>query len=175
MTRFRDAPMVQGVGFDFAKTWKIDEGETTPYLRAFLVQRTAFAAWLEDELNLPPDTDPLTVVNGVPLLARYVYGILPLTGETDADGHPLVDFGIDADGAPWFSLAPQKMADEYGMQFSVLWSPNLADDWRLDPGDEWPLEIRFDQDGDGNDATCHPPVSADETKMFFKYRIVIED
>ena len=132
--------------------------------------------WLEDELHMPPDTDPLTVVNGVPLLARYVYGIEPLDARTDADGHALVDFGIDADGTPWFRLAPPKMADEYGMQFSVLWSPNLADDWRLDPGDEWPLEIRFDQDGDGNDATCHPPVDPDiAPQMFFKYKIVIED
>ena len=163
-------------GFDFVATWNIDEGETTPYLRAFLVQRTAFAAWLEDELNLPPDTDPLTMVNGIPLLARYVYGIEPLDARTDADGHPLVDFGIDADGTPWFRLAPPKMADEYGMQFSVLWSPNLADDWKLDPGDVWPLEIRFDLDGDGNDATCHPPVDPDiAPQMFFKYKIVIED
>jgi hypothetical protein len=160
--------------FDFVATWRIDEGETTPYLRTFLVQLTGFTAWL-DEWKLPPDTDPLTVTNGIPLLARYVYGIVPMNKQTDNDGNPLVNIGIDGFGKPYFWLPPQKWADEYGMVFSVLWSPNLADDWIRDPGDEWPKETRFDQDGDGNDAACHPPIDSREQQMFFKYKIVIED
>ena len=139
-----------------------------PYLLAFLVQRNAFMTWLEDELHMPPDTDPLTVTNGIPLLARYVYGIVPMNKQTDNDGNPLVDIRIGADGKPWFQLAPQKWADDYGMRFSVLWSRDLVNWQTLG-------ECRFDQDGDGNDATCHPPIDPAETQMFFKYKIVIDD
>ena len=153
-------------GFDFVATWRIDEGETTPYLRTFLVQLTGFTAWL-DEWKLPPDTDPLTVVNGVPLLARYVYGIVPMNKQTDNDGNPLVDIRIGADGKPWFQLAPQKWADDYGMRFSVFWSRDLVNWQTLG-------ECRFDQDGDGDPTACHPPVNTTvEPRMFFKYRIEI--
>ena len=153
-------------GFDFVATWRIDEGETTPYLRTFLVQLTGFTAWL-DEWKLPPDTDPLTVVNGVPLLARYVYGIVPMNKQTDNDGNPLVDIRIGADGKPWFQLAPQKWADDYGMSFSVFWSRDLVNWQTLG-------ECRFDQDGDGDPTACHPPVNTTvEPRMFFKYRIEI--
>nr|MCR5838034.1 hypothetical protein [Kiritimatiellia bacterium] len=153
--------------FDFEKTWKIEEGETMPYLLAFLVQRNAFMTWLEDELHMPPDTDPLTVVNGVPLLARYVYGIVPMNKQTDNDGNPLVDIRIGADGKPWFQLAPQKWADDYGMSFSVFWSRDLVNWQTLG-------ECRFDQDGDGDPTACHPPVNTTvEPRMFFKYRIEI--
>ena len=154
-------------GFDFVATWNIDEGESTPYLRTFLVQLTGFTAWL-DEWKLPPDTDPLTVTNGIPLLARYVYGIVPMNKQTDNDGNPLVNIGIDGSGKPYFWLPPQKKPDEYGMRYSVLWSRDLVN-WQT-LGECW-----FDQDGDGNDATCHPPIDSRETQMFFKYKIVIED
>ena len=123
--------------------------------------------WLEDELHMPPDTDPLTVVNGVPLLARYVYGIVPMNKQTDNDGNPLVDIRIGADGKPWFQLAPQKWADDYGMSFSVFWSRDLVNWQTLG-------ECRFDQDGDGDPTACHPPVNTTvEPRMFFKYRIEI--
>ena len=146
---------------------RIDEGETTPYLRTFLVQLTGFTAWL-DEYKLPPDTDPLLVTNGIPLLARYVYGIVPMNRQTTIDGVPLVDIHIGANGAPWFSLPVPQNVDDYGMRFSVLWSRDLVNWQTLG-------ETRFDQDGDGNDATCHPPVDPAESQMFFKYKIVIDD
>ena len=114
------------------------------------------------------DTDPLTVVNGIPLVARYVYGI-DLNRQTTIQGDPLVNIGIDGSGKPYFWLPPQKNTDEYGLRFSVFWSRDLVN-WQT-LGECW-----FDQDGDGNDATCHPPVDADtDPQMFFKYKIVIED
>jgi hypothetical protein len=86
---------------------------------------------------------------------------------TDADGNPLVDFGIDADGTPWFALASRKNEDEYGMQFSILWSRDLVNWQTLG-------ECRFDQDGDEDPTACHPPVNTTvEPRMFFKYRIEI--
>ena len=171
ITPLTSSEMLHAANFpdlDFDATWGIKEGETTPYLWTFVHRLTGFEGWLT-EFDLPTDTDPLTVVNGIPLLARYVYGIVPMNRQTNIDGVPLVDFGIDANGAPWFQLAPQKKTDEYGMRFSVLWSRDLVN-WQT-LGETW-----FDQDGDGNDATCHPPVDADtDPQMFFKYKIVIED
>ena len=108
------------------------------------------------------------MLNGIPLLARYVYGIVPMNKQTDNDGNPLVDIRIGADGKPWFQLPPQKWADDYGMRFSVFWSRDLVN-WQT-LGECW-----FDQDGDGNDATCHPPIDPREQQMFFKYKVVIED
>ena len=158
--------------FDFDDVWKIDEGKSTPYLRTFLEQLpdpelTGFQAFLV-QYGLDVNIDPLYVTNGIPLIARHVYGIVPMNKQTDNDGNPLVDIRIGADGKPWFQLAPQKWADDYGMRFSVLWSRDLVNWQTLG-------ECRFDQDGDGNDATCHPPVDPAETQMFFKYRIVIPD
>ena len=169
ITPLASAQMLHGANFDFdfMATWRIDEGETTPYLRTFLVQLTGFTAWL-DEYKLPPDTDPLLVTNGIPLLARYVYGIVPMNRQTTIDGVPLVDIHIGSDGAPWFSLPVPQNVDEYGMRFSVLWSRDLVN-WQT-LGETW-----FDRDGDGNDATCHPPIDPRETQMFFKYKIVIDD
>ena len=114
------------------------------------------------------DTDPLTVVDGIPLVARYVYGI-DLNRQTTIQGKPLMDFRIGADGKPWFQLAPQQNADDYGLRFSVIWSRNLSPWQTLG-------EIRFDADGDGNDNVCHPPVNTStEPRMFFKYRLVLEN
>lgn len=153
--------------FDFDKTWRIDEGETMPYLRTFLVQLTGFQSFLE-EYGLDANTDPLTVTNGIPLIARYVYGIVPMTATTDVNGRPLVDFTV-SDGVPTFTLAPQKNADEYGLVFSVKWSRTLSPWQTID-------EIRFDADNDGDDSACHPLVNtADDPHMFFKYRLAIKN
>ena len=125
---------------------------------------TGFAAFL-NENGIPTDTDPMTVTNGIPLAARYVYGIEPMDATTNAEGHLLVDFQLGANGAPVFELAPQKRTDEFGLVFSILWSRDLSP-W------ETRGEIRFDADTDGNDLLCHPPVDpSDEPRMFFRYRI----
>ena len=125
---------------------------------------TGFAAFL-DEYDIPTDTDPMTVTNGIPLAARYVYGIEPMDATTNAEGHLLVDFQLGANGAPVFELAPQKRTDDFGLVFSILWSSTLSP-W------ETRGEMRFDADNDGDDLLCHPPVDpGDEPCMFFKFKI----
>ena len=108
--------------FDFDDVWKIDEGNSTPYLRTFLVQvpepeLTGFQRFLV-KYGLDVNTDPLYVTNGIPLIARYVYGIEPLNAQTDVNGHPLIDFKMNVNGKPVFELAPQKNPDEYGLTAS---------------------------------------------------------
>ena len=92
-----------------------------------------------------------------------------MTATTDINGRPLVDIKIDANGTPRFDLAPQKNADDYGLKFSVIWSRNLTP-WQTIG------ECYFDADDDGDDTVCHPPLdTANEPRMFFKYRIEIEN
>ena len=73
-----------------------------PYADAFahtttvpLVQKTGYDAWLE-QWNLPEGADPLTVTNGVPLAAQYLFGIVPMSRVTDIDGNPMMNIGFDA-------------------------------------------------------------------------------
>ena len=96
-----------------------------------------------------------------------MYGIIPMNRQTNNEGKPLMDFRIGADGKPWFQLAPQQNADDYGLRFSVIWSRNLTP-WQTIG------ECYFDADNDGDDTVCHPPVNTTvEPRMFFKYRIEI--
>ena len=68
---------------DFVATWKIDEGETTPYLFAVGKFLTGFEQWLAKN-GFPIDTDPADKYNGVPYLIHYAF--LPITGIAfDAD------------------------------------------------------------------------------------------
>ena len=147
--------------FDFTNTWSIAEGVDEPRL----VPLTGFTTFL-DEYCLSLNTDPCFVTNGIPLIVRYAYGMEPLTATVNAEGRPLVDFGMGADG-PVFTLAPQKNSVDCGLKFSVLWSRTLSPWQTVD-------EISFDEDGDGNDSTCNPPIDiAEEPHMFFKYRVEV--
>ena len=112
-------------GFDFMATWRIDEGETTPYLRTFIVQKTGYAAFLE-EYGIPEDTDPCMVTNGVPLVVRYVYGIVPMSRTTDADGRQPMSIAF-SQGMPVISFAPFKNNVDFDVNFTVLASRSLTD------------------------------------------------
>ncbi len=126
---------------------------------------TGFAAFL-DEYDIPTDTDPMTVTNGIPLAARYVYGIEPMDATTNAEGHLLVDFQLGANGAPVFELAHEKRTDEFGLVFSILRSRSLS---------PWETIGESLFRAEGGDMLCRPPVNtSDEPRMFFKYRIVLE-
>ena len=95
--------------FDFEKTWKIDEGATTPYLRTFLVQLTGFQSFLE-EYGFDANTDPLTMANGIPLLARYVYGIVPMNKQTDTAGKVYIRIAVSkVHSAPFFKDCHKKI------------------------------------------------------------------
>ena len=155
--------------FDFDDVWKIDEGKTTPYLRTFLVQvpepeLTGFQRFLV-KYGLDVNTEPLYVTNGIPLIARYVYGIEPLNAQTDVNGHPLIDFKMNANGTPVFELAPQKNPDEYGLVFTILASPTLSPWITID---EYPF--------DPATGLCIPDIGTPPPpQMFFKHKIVIDD
>jgi hypothetical protein len=153
--------------FDFDDVWKIDEGKTTPYLRTFLVQvpepeLTGFQRFLV-KYGLDVNTEPLYVTNGIPLIARYVYGIEPLNAQTDVNGHPLIDFKMNANGKPVFELAPQKNPDEYGLEFTILASPTLSPWITID---EYPFDPATD--------LCIPDLGTPAPScMFFRWRLVL--
>ena len=153
--------------FDFDDVWKIDEGKTTPYLRTFLVQvpepeLTGFQRFLV-KYGLDVNTEPLYVTNGIPLIARYVYGIEPLNAQTDVNGHPLIDFKMNANGTPGFKLAPQKNPDEYGLVFTILASPTLSPWITID---EYPFDPATD--------LCIPDLGTPAPScMFFRWRLVL--
>ena len=153
--------------FDFDDVWKIDKGETTPYLRTFLVQvpepeLTGFQRFLV-KYGLDVNTEPLYVTNGIPLIARYVYGIEPLNAQTDVNGHPLIDFKMNANGTPVFELAPQKNPDEYGLVFTILASPTLSPWITID---EYPFDPATD--------LCIPDLGTPAPPtMFFRWRLVL--
>ena len=155
--------------FDFERTWKIDEGKSTPYLRTFLAQTepiefTGFKAWLVEN-GFDVNTDPLFVTNGIPLIARYVYGIEPMSATTDVNGHPLVDFKIDANGILVFELAPQKNPDEYGLEFTILASPTLSP-WNTVR--EYPF--------DPTTGLCIPNLGVPAPPcMFFRWRLTLAE
>ena len=153
--------------FDFDDVWKIDEGKTTPYLRTFLVQvpepeLTGFQRFLV-KYGLDVNTEPLYVTNGIPLIARYVYGIEPLNAQTDVNGHPLIDFKMNANGTPIFELAPQKNPDEYGLEFTIMASPTLSPWITID---EYPFDPATD--------LCIPDLGTPAPPtMFFRWRLVL--
>ena len=149
-------------GFDFMATWRIDEGETTPYLRTFFVQKTGFAAFLE-EYGIPEDTDPCMVTNGVPLVVRYVYGIVPMSRVADADGRQPMGITF-ADGRPVISFAPFKNNIDFNVYFTILASPDLND---------WSNPARYP--ADPATRICIPDLGTPlPPKMFFKYTVTVE-
>ena len=155
---------------DFLATWRIDEGETTPYLRTFLVQLTGFAAFL-DEYRLPQDTDPLTVVNGIPLAARYLFGIVPMNRVTDIDGNPVMNIGFNAAGNPRLKFPSLQNANDIGAVFTVIASPDL-NDWVLAPGKTWPREYPVDL----SQGLCLPDLGTPPPpKMFFRWLMRIAE
>ena len=84
---------------------------------------TGFAAFL-DEYDLPLDTDPLFVTNGIPVLVRYVFDIDPDIGP-DELAEPLIDIGFDADGTPSVKIPEQKNTE--GVTVTVLATEDLTD------------------------------------------------
>ena len=113
--------------------------------------------------GLDVNTEPLYVTNGIPLIARYVYGIEPLNAQTDVNGHPLIDFKMNVNGKPVFELAPQKNPDEYGLVFTILASPTLSPWITID---EYPFDPATD--------LCIPDLGTPAPScMFFRWRLVL--
>ena len=148
------------VDWDFNQTWKIEEGETTPYLLCFeKLELNAFAVWVQS-WNLPGNSRPETVVNGIPLGARYVFGINP---DVDlADYHePLIDIKSDTNGKPYVKLPA--LVNTEGATVTVLATEDLTD-WSN--AAEYPV--------DSATGICIPDLGTPvPPKMFFKWRLRI--
>jgi hypothetical protein len=150
--------------FDFHTTWKIDEGVTTPYLRVFLVPQTDFAAWLQ-EYNLPADTDPLTVTNGISLVARYIYGVVPMSSVTDAEGNPMLRIAVDSSGVVRLQLPSKKNSVDFPVTFTIMASPDLSD-WSPLTVTEFPVNL--------DTGVCTPVFDPVPRQMFFKCKVSVE-
>ena len=155
---------------DFVATWAIKEGETTPYLLTFIVRKTGYDAWLE-QWNLPEGSDPLEVVNGVPLAARYLFGIVPMNRVTDIDGKGMLGIEFNASGAPCLTFPSLKVANDVNSVLTVVATPDL-DDWVIAPGKTWPREYEVDL----TQGLCLPDLGTPPPpKMFFRWRMRIAE
>ena len=112
--------------FDFEETWNIDEGATMPYLRCFNVfEINSFADWLADR-NLPGDSKPWEVVNGIPLGGRYVFGIDSMEAVLNEKNEPVFRVAAGAGGVPSVQFAEQKRGAEGEVSAFVQTSEDLA-------------------------------------------------
>ena len=117
--------------FDFVATWKIDEGESTPYLIAVGVFLSAFEQWLADN-GLPIDTDPTDVYNGVPYLIRYAFDVphdpfSPFTG---------ISFKANGDVA----IKTMEVKNDEGVTLKWFSSTSLTEGWEEVDSEEITIE-----------------------------------
>ena len=85
---------------DFDDVWMIDEGETMPYLRCFgEIVISSFSDWLS-YCELPADSRPDYVTNGIPLIARYVFGINSMDSVLNENNEPVFRVEFTDDGEP---------------------------------------------------------------------------
>ena len=147
----------------FGETWRIDEGEGTPYLKRFYgFAFDSFERWLKYTAGLPASTRPEEIVNGIPAAARYLFDIVP-PESVDTNGMPVCQIFIDEHGSPYLQFAERKHPDEWHTVFTILASPDLSD---------WSAPVEYDVDGNGR---CNTGISPDVDHMFFKYKMVIDE
>ena len=120
------------------------------------------AAFL-DEYDLPQDTDPETVTNGIPVIARYVFDIDPDIGPDELD-EPLIDVTFDADGTPSVKLPEQKNTE--GVTVTVLATEDLSD---------WSNAKLIEMLYDPADGTWKPADGIERPSMFFKWRVDVTE
>ena len=142
---------------DFVETWKINNGDETPVLRAVF---TAYELWLKDA-GLEVQTEPDKLENGIPAVVRYVFGIDPALGPADLP-EPLIDVKFDENGHPCVKLPEQKNTE--GVTVSVLATEDLSD---------WSNAKIIPMSYDATTGTWHPADGIDRPAMFFKWRIAV--
>jgi hypothetical protein len=127
--------------FDFANTWGIVEGETTPYLLALYVSKTGYELWL-DENGIGGDPEPEEIGNGIPYGFRYAFDIPMSKGPGDFTP-PMFHIAFDANGKPRIKL-PKQENDE-GVIVEVLASTDLTDFAKADLS-EWTGRVLMQHD-----------------------------
>ena len=153
--------------------WDIDEGKSTPYLFAVGSFLSAYEQWLVEN-ELPLETKPDDVVNGILCAFRYPFDIPPSVGP---GGGPLFYLAFDANGRPYVKL-PKQENDE-GVIVDVLASTNLTDFAKADLS-EWTGRVLMQHDDVADewrpaayyaapDDYVYPPA------MFFKWRISVDN
>ena len=159
--------------FDFANTWGIVEGETTPYLLALYVSKTGYELWL-DENGIGGDPEPEEIGNGIPYGFRYVFDIPMDKGPGDF-APPLFHIAFGADGKPYVKL-PEQVNDE-GVTIEVLASTDLEDFGKEDTS-EWSHRVvmRLDENGYYRPAKYldDPTTYVWPNAMFFAWHLVVE-
>jgi hypothetical protein len=151
--------------FDFEETWNIDEGATMPYLRCFYVfEINSFNEWVADR-NLPAGSTPDVVVNGIPLGARYVFGIDRMDAVLTDGNEPVFRVEFDENGEPYVQFAEHVYGTADEVTLEVLATPDVTD-W--DDPEVIPVDL---DEGRAKPAYLNgvPPA------MFFKWRMTIAD
>ena len=117
--------------FDFAKTWKIDEGETTPYLVETGKFLRGFEQWLSEN-GLPIDTDSADVTNGVPYLIRYAFDV------PTAPFSPFLGIAFNANGD--VAIKTMEIKNDEGVTIKWFSSTSLTEGWEEVDSEEVTIE-----------------------------------
>ena len=159
--------------FDFVATWKIEEGETTPYLIAIGLSKSGYEKWLEDN-DIDGNPEPEDIGNGIPYGFRYAFNIPMDKGPGDFNP-PLFRLVFGTDGKPRIYLPEQVNAE--GVTIEVLASTDLSD-FSKENREEWTgaVTMQYDpEEGAWRPAESFTdPEYAYPDSMFFRWRLVVE-
>lgn len=159
--------------FDFVATWKIEEGETTPYLIAIGLSKSGYEKWLEDN-DIDGNLEPEDSGNGIPYGFRYAFNIPMDKGPGDFNP-PLFRLVFGADGKPRIYLPEQ--VNEEGVTIEVLASTELTD-FSKENREEWTGAVTMQYDPE--ECAWRPaesftdPEYAYPDSMFFRWHLVVE-
>ena len=132
-----------------------------PFLRCFYVfEISCFADWVADR-NLPANSQPGDVVNGIPLGARYVFGIDSMDAVLNEYNEPVFCVKFDENGAPYIQFARQARGE--GEATLEVFATTDITDW----SHAVPVEVDL---GDGR---YIPDVDPIPPAMFFRWRMRI--
>ena len=159
--------------FDFVATWKIEEGETTPYLIAIGLSKSGYELWLEEN-GVEGDPEPDEIAGGIPYGFRYAFNIPMDKGPGDFNP-PLFRLVFGTDGKPRIYLPEQ--VNEEGVTIEVLASTELTD-FSKENREEWTGAVVMQYDPE--ECAWRPaesftdPEYAYPDSMFFRWHLVVE-
>ncbi|MBQ9430110.1 MAG: hypothetical protein IJU44_01015, partial [Kiritimatiellae bacterium] len=153
--------------FDFGETWmnETDDGATQPYLKVFYDYAIdSFERWAKYKAGLSGNANPLEVVNGIPLIVRYVFDISALDSVLTENNEPVMRVEFDENGEPYVQFAQHVYGDESEVTLEVLATPDITD-WS-DP-EVIPVDLDV--------GIAKPDVSSGvPPAMFFRWRLEVE-